>query len=133
MAARPSGCSAYSDKVLAASEQLLDVVNETLEISAWRRAMCSWPRRNARFPELVLQARMDMVDLADRADVTLACDIEPLAHDRVLVDAVRLSHVLTQLVDNAIKYSPAGSTVRISVAENAGAPQVRQLPLRRGR
>ena len=73
--------------------------------------------------ELVLQARMDMVDLADRADVTLACDIEPLAHDRVLVDAVRLSHVLTQLVGNAIKYSPAGSTVRISVAENAGAPQ----------
>ena len=66
---------------------------------------------------------MDMVDLADRADVTLACDIEPLAHDRVLVDAVRLSHVLTQLVDNAIKYSPAGSTVRIGVAENAGAPQ----------
>lgn len=63
-----------------------------------------------------------MVDLADRADVTLVCDVEPLTHDRVLVDAVRLSHVLTQLVDNAIKYSPAGSIVHISVAENAGAP-----------
>ena len=75
------------------------------------------------YTHLDVYKRQDMVDLADRADVTLACDIEPLAHDRVLVDAVRLSHVLTQLVDNAIKYSPAGSTVRISVAENAGAPQ----------
>lgn len=41
---------AYSDKVLAASEQLLDVVNETLEISRMEAATCSWPRRNARFP-----------------------------------------------------------------------------------
>ena len=114
---------AYSDKVLAASEQLLDVVNETLEISRMEAGHVQLAEAECSLSELVLQARMDMVDLADRADVTLACDIEPLAHDRVLVDAVRLSHVLTQLVDNAIKYSPAGSTVRISVAENAGAPQ----------
>lgn len=114
---------AYSDKVLAASEQLLDVVNETLEISRMEAGHVQLAEAECSLSELVLQARMDMVDLADRADVTLVCDIEPLAHDRVLVDAVRLSHVLTQLVDNAIKYSPAGSTVRISVAENAGAPQ----------
>lgn len=114
---------AYSDKVLAASEQLLDVVNETLEISRMEAGHVQLAEAECSLSELVLQARMDMVDLADRADVTLACDIEPLAHDRVLVDAVRLSHVLTQLVDNAIKYSPAGSAVRISVAENAGAPQ----------
>ena len=114
---------AYSDKVLAAFEQLLDVVNETLEISRMEAGHVQLAEAECSLSELVLQARMDMVDLADRADVTLACDIESLAHDRVLVDAVRLSHVLTQLVDNAIKYSPAGSTVRISVAENAGAPQ----------
>ena len=114
---------AYSDKVLAASEQLLDVVNETLEISRMEAGHVQLAEAECSLSELVMQVRMDMVDLADRADVTLACDIGPLAHDRVLVDAVRLSHVLTQLVDNAIKYSPAGSTVRISVAENAGAPQ----------
>ena len=107
----------------ASGMQLLDVVNETLEISRMEAGHVQLAEAECSLSELVLQARMDMVDLADRADVTLACDIEPLAHDRVLVDAVRLSHVLTQLVDNAIKYSPAGSTVRISVAENAGAPQ----------
>lgn len=114
---------AYSDKVLAASEQLLDVVNETLEISRMEAGHVQLAEAECSLSELVMQVRMDMVDLADRADVTLVCDVEPLTHDRVLVDAVRLSHVLTQLVDNAIKYSPAGSTVRISVAENAGAPQ----------
>lgn len=114
---------AYSDKVLAASEQLLDVVNETLEISRMEAGHVQLAEAECSLSELVMQVRMDMVDLADRADVTLVCDVEPLTHDRVLVDAVRLSHVLTQLVDNAIKYSPAGSIVRISVAENAGAPQ----------
>lgn len=114
---------AYSDKVLAASEQLLDVVNETLEISRMEAGHVQLAEAECSLSELVMQVRMDMVDLADRADVTLVCGVEPLTHDRVLVDAVRLSHVLTQLVDNAIKYSPAGSIVRISVAENAGAPQ----------
>lgn len=114
---------AYSDKVLAASEQLLDVVNETLEISRMEAGHVQLAEAECSLSELVMQVRMDMVDLADRADVTLVCDVEPLTHDRVLVDAVRLSHVLTQLVDNAIKYSPAGSIVHISVAENAGAPQ----------
>lgn len=114
---------AYSDKVLAASEQLLDVVNETLEISRMEAGHVQLAEAECSLSELVMQVRMDMVDLADRADVTLVCDVEPLTHDRVLVDAVRLSHVLTQLADNAIKYSPAGSIVRISVAENAGAPQ----------
>ena len=114
---------AYSDKVLAASEQLLDVVNETLEISRMEAGHVQLAEAECSLSELVMQVRMDMVDLADRADVTLVCDVEPLTHDRVLVDAVCLSHVLTQLVDNAIKYSPAGSIVHISVAENAGAPQ----------
>ena len=36
--------------------------------------------RDSSLSELVLQARMDMVDLADRADVTLACDIEPVSY-----------------------------------------------------
>ena len=108
---------AYSDKGLA--EQLLDVVNETLEISRMEAGHVQLAEAECSLSELVMQVRMDMVDLADRADVTLVCDVEPLTHDRVLVDAVRLSHVLTQLVDNAIKYSPAGSIVHISVAEPA--------------
>ena len=104
-----------SEAVLAASEQLLDVVNETLEISRMEAGHVQLAEAECSLSELVLQARMDMVDLADRADVTLACDIEPLAHDRVLVDAVRLSHVLTQLVDNAIKYSAPGGRITVKL------------------
>lgn len=114
---------AYSDKVLAASEQLLDVVNETLEISRMESGHVQLAESECSLSELVMQVRMDLVDLADREDVTLKCVIEPLEHDRVLVDAVRLSHVLMQLVDNGIKYSPAGSTVRLMLAERPGAPQ----------
>lgn len=61
---------AYSDKVLAASEQLLDVVNETLEISRMEAGHVQLAEAECSLSELVLQARMDMVDLADRADVT---------------------------------------------------------------
>ncbi len=113
----------YSDKVLAASEQLLDVVNETLEISRMESGNVQLAEAECSLSELVMQVRRDLVDMADRADITLECDIEPLVHDRVIVDAVRLSHVLVQLVDNAIKYSPTGSTVRLMLSERADAPQ----------
>lgn len=113
----------YSDKVLAASEQLLDVVNETLEISRMESGHVQLAEAECSLSNLVRQARMDLVGLADRADITLECIIEPLVHDRVIADEVRLSHVLSQLMDNAIKYSPAGSTVRLSVSERADAPQ----------
>lgn len=47
---------AYSDKVLAASEQLLDVVNETLEISRMEAGHVQLAEAECSLSELVLQA-----------------------------------------------------------------------------
>lgn len=112
----------YSDRIRVASEQLLDVVNETLEISRLEAGQMQLAEAECRVSEVMEQVALDCRDTAQRNDVAVQLVVAPLAHDAVITDAVRLSHLLLQLVDNAIKYSHRGDEVRLAVEELPGAP-----------
>ena len=69
----------------------------------------------------VLEAALGIVELrAQAADVALQLD----APDDLVAraEADRLRQVLIQLLDNAIKFSPAEGTIRIRAAREAGPP-----------
>jgi signal transduction histidine kinase/integral membrane sensor domain MASE1/ActR/RegA family two-component response regulator len=79
-----------------------------------------------------IAVRSDVVDLTAAAErvvaglvgrhATRAGDISLAARPvRVLGDAVRLEQVISNLVENALKYTPAGGTVAVSVHEEDGS------------
>lgn len=113
---------AYTERVLDASEQLLDVVNETLEISRMEAGHVQLAEADCSLQGLVRQVELDCVEMAARREVRLKMACEGIVHDRVIVDGVRLSQVLRQLVDNAVKYSHPGGAVSVVVTERPGAP-----------
>jgi two-component system, OmpR family, phosphate regulon sensor histidine kinase PhoR len=56
---------------------------------------------------------------AEKKGVRLVAELaDVLPH--VEADARAIEHVLSNLVDNAVKYCPTGSTIRVSAAESAG-------------
>ncbi len=110
----------YAERVLDASHQLLDVVNETLEISRMEAGHVQLVSAECSLAAVIDRVERDFREAAERRDITLKADVSALAHDRVTVDVVRLTHLLSQLVDNAVKYSPAHSTVRLTAEEVPG-------------
>ncbi|HEX6680694.1 MAG TPA: ATP-binding protein [Gaiellaceae bacterium] len=59
------------------------------------------------------------LSFADREDISFECSV-PTGLEPVAADSDKLRQVLLNLVDNAVKYSPAGGQVRVSVAARDG-------------
>ena len=72
--------------------------------------------------EVVDEAIEIVRPIARRSDVHLAIDAG--AHVMVAGDPAQLGRVIRNLLDNAIRHAPSGSTVRTSVADERGAGAV---------
>jgi two-component system phosphate regulon sensor histidine kinase PhoR len=82
--------------------------------------------------EAVVREVADLLaDPARRGEVEV--DIEVPGGLRVLGDADRLAQVASNLLDNAIKYTPAGGRVRISAQRGPGSPTVELIVADTGR
>lgn len=111
----------YSDRIRVASEQLLDVVNETLEISRLEAGQMQLVAAECLVSDIMNQIEIDCCEMAQRNGVSVRMDVGSFEHDAVVTDAVRLAHLLMQLVDNAIKYSHRGDEVRVAAEERPTA------------
>ena len=60
--------------------------------------------------------------LAASRRASVVADVEPVPTVRLAPDA--LNHILLNLLDNAVKYGPAGQTVRVSVREHDGEVRI---------
>lgn len=96
-----------ADRMLAMIEELLDL--HRLEIGQFRLELSRFDLRG--FAERTVHG-LQLASPSHR--VTCRTQDGPLL---VLADRKRLEEVLTNLVDNAIKYSPAGTEVRVEVHE----------------
>jgi PAS domain S-box-containing protein len=100
---------------LTNSDRLVRLINDILDLEKIQSGREPLAFQPVQLGEIVQQAIEGMQPVADGAGVLLA-------HDGVQVeiqaDADRLLQVLTNLLSNAIKFSPAGSTVSVSLSNH---------------
>jgi heavy metal sensor kinase len=106
--------------ILRESDRMARLINDLLtlaRVDAGQRLA----RQTLALDELVLEVYHQERPLAEGVRLEIG------AWDRaeVVGDADRLKQVLLNLVDNALRYTPTGGTVRIEVARNADAAVVR--------
>jgi signal transduction histidine kinase len=71
-------------------------------------------------PDLVKKCLNQLAGLANEYEVSIGLDRIESAADALVTDAVKLEHILLNLIENAIKYAVAGSHVRVEATYSTG-------------
>ena len=100
------------------TDRLIRLINDILDVERIAAGNLAASRRECSADELVARAVREMRGLAIEAGVTLD---KARSTGWLHADADRIVQALTNLLGNAIKFSPPGGTVRISAAERVGS------------
>ena len=96
------------------------IVNDLLTVAQGEAGALELRRETVSLSELAGSIVETVQVLAEDKDIKLQASIDPDV--RVTGDSLRLSQLLLNLLDNAIKHSSPGQTVRMVLEKNGGAP-----------
>ena len=94
-------------RILAAGQHLLKLVNEILDLSKFEAGKMELDLRATALADLLNQVVADAGPAAVKNGNTISCVIDPNLGSP-FCDAVKFRHLLTQLIDNAVKFTQNG-------------------------
>ena len=106
-------------RISRSGEQLLQVVNNILEIAEIEDKRTTLTLGEVRPEELIGQVAELISPTARDKGIALLLMAEQ-SRSTIEADWAKLGHVLYNLLDNAIKFSPAGTTVEVGAKEEPG-------------
>ncbi|MCI9628993.1 MAG: response regulator [Eggerthellaceae bacterium] len=107
----------YAHKINDASAQLLDVVAETLEVSRYEAGRMQLVEDDCSLKKIAQGVKERYLPKAIKKEIDFCCDYSTIVHDEVFTDEQRIKQIMEQLVDNAVKYTPAGGSVELRLEE----------------
>ncbi len=111
------------------AERLVCLVNDILDLERLQSGKLSMELRDVEAQQLATAAIESMLGMALKNAVELDCDAEPFT---LRADPDRLQQVLTNLLGNAIKFSPEGGTVLLRARQMDGEAEFRVIDNGRG-
>jgi PAS domain S-box-containing protein len=103
------------------TDRLVLLVNDILELERLKLGKVKLLRKTCNAADLLCKASEMMQLLANRSRITLSVSAQPI---QVYVDGDRIIQVLTNLISNAIKFAPEGSTAFLTAELPATSNQV---------
>lgn len=106
------------DKIYQASERLVLMIEEFLNISRIEKGDMVYNMARMDFRELVKEVTSDFATALKGEKLELAFD-SPRAEDFYITgDHLKLRQVVSNIIDNAIKYTPAGGKIEIKLTRD---------------
>lgn len=105
----------YMQKMNASAQQLTAFVNNILNVARIEGDQLFLRLQETKWPDLVQSVVSDWTLRARVRGITLECSIAPTI-PTVGVDRVNIYEVISNLIDNAIKYSGSGKKITINAA-----------------
>jgi signal transduction histidine kinase/CheY-like chemotaxis protein len=101
-------------------EQLARMVDDLLDVTRITQNKVQLQRRRIDINDVVRQTLEDNRSALERSGVRLVAEIAPRPL-HVNADGVRIAQVVTNLLGNAVKFTPSGGLVKVSVSLDAAA------------
>ncbi len=108
------------------SLHLRKLINQVLDLSKMDAGMLKLEKSTFRLSKVLDSVLTMNADAATAKDIALSLDVEPGIPERLLGDELRLTEVLVNFVNNAIKFTDQGS-VHMAVALQEQTPERVQL------
>ncbi|MBR3746009.1 MAG: PAS domain-containing sensor histidine kinase, partial [Selenomonadaceae bacterium] len=103
----------YLQKVDESNRQLLGLVNDLLDMSKVTYGKTQIRTEICDLTELVTKVVHSFADAAAKKNISVETNLN-LPEELVLTDDVNLRKILSALIDNAIKFTPEGGTVKVT-------------------
>jgi PAS domain S-box-containing protein len=100
--------------------KLTELVSDLLDVSKIAAGQLSYHMEEFELDDLVKETTEDLQRIADRHDIT----VEKRAQRIIFADRDRIRQVLTNLITNAIKYSPDADRIVVGASRNPGSKEL---------
>ena len=107
----------YLSKILVASQHLLSLINDILEMSRIESGKITLEPAPTSWNEMLQELQTIMQEQIESKKQSFTISIAPLTHDYVMIDKLRMEQVLVNLVSNASKYTPERGSIRVELAQ----------------
>ena len=107
----------YLRKILSSSNHLLSLINDVLDMSRIESGKIYLEEREANLSDILHDIKTIVSGQIHAKQLELYMDVMDVTDEDVFCDKTRINQVLMNLVSNAIKFTPAGGTISIRVAQ----------------
>ncbi|MES2225220.1 MAG: HAMP domain-containing sensor histidine kinase [Patescibacteria group bacterium] len=115
---------ALVESATAKSHDLVAIVGTLLDISSIESGKHKYVFADTDLGQVASEVAKDFLPLAAEGKVTLYVEAAPGSCPKVRADGQQIKWVLNNLIENAIRYTPEGGSVRVSMATVPGRVQV---------
>ena len=104
-------------KITKSSRHLLGLINEVLDMARIESGRISLAEEDFSLPELVDNLLTITKPAIDEHKHRLEVHIEHIEHEAVCGDSLRIQQVFVNLMSNAVKYTPDGGNITLTIEE----------------
>ena len=104
-------------KITKSSRHLLGLINEVLDMARIESGRISLAEEDFSLPELVDNLLTITKPAIDEHKHQLEVHIEHIEHEAVCGDSLRIQQVFVNLMSNAVKYTPDGGNITLTIKE----------------
>ena len=104
-------------KITQASKHMLSLINEVLDMSKIKAGKLELIEEEFNLSDLIDNLLTMTSSQIEEHNHELSVNISGVVHEAVIGDSLRIQKVFTNLMSNAVKFTPDGGKIRLSISE----------------